>query len=193
MHDKELDKLESEEFLNSLDQQSEPQEVLEPIGRSEPSWLPQDQAHYIYRAWATINKLYFERKATIDDYNKVASPKTPKSVYSITKSDVGRAIEQSANNIFYGRDKDSDAKKGIREYFDIINESLFSFFERKQESLTDPQSRTGIRIKKKELIVDELQQLRKENQTLKRKHAKETVDMAIGRLPLDLQRKFTTG
>ena len=119
MRNEELDKLESEEFLNSLDQQGEPQEVLEPIGRSEPSWLPQDQAHYLYRAWATINKLYFERKAAIDDYNKVASPKTPKSVYSIKKSDVGRAIEQSANNIFYGRDKDSDAKKGIREYFDI--------------------------------------------------------------------------
>lgn len=187
MNVKDLEQLYTDEFLDSLECDSETDEVV----LLNPDWLPGDKDHYIYRAWEAINTLFSEREATILAYNQIAGSKTPKSIYSIKKSDVGKVVDIKANNIFYGRDRDSDAKEGIRKYFNAKNEVLLKLFEKKQASLLNPQSVTGIRIKKKEEIVDELQKLREENLALKRKHAKDSIDLAIKRLPLDLQQKFS--
>lgn len=181
MSEKELDELLSDDFLDSLDIDDVTTELGESV---KPDWLPSNQNHLVYKGWEAILVLKAEKEKAIKEYKKIANNKTPKSLYEMKKTEVGRAVGDDQRYIFYGKGKHYEE---ICKFFDEQNEQLLNLFKDTQEKLASRQKSTGIRVQKKEQIVNGYQQLRDENEQLRRQNAKDMLDMSIGRLPLDLQ------
>lgn len=182
MHDEELDKLMEDEFLDSLDDSDATTKVE--VTLIKPYWLPNDEQHLVYRGWEAILALRAEKEKSIKAYKKIANKKTPKGLYAMKKTDIGRAVGEDQHYIFYGK---GESYQGICQFFDEQNDELLEVFESAQKALTGSQKSTGIRVQKKEQIVSEYQRLREDNELLRRQNAKDMLDLSIGRLPLDLQ------
>jgi hypothetical protein len=184
MHDKGLDDLLSDDFLDSLgDEEVLTEEEDTPI----PEGVPDDKEHTAYKAWKAILELKSEKGNAIKAYNQIANKKTPKSLYEIKKTEVGKSVGKSQQNLFYGK---ASFCKGLNDCIEDQNDELLELFEKEQEVLKNPKRVTGIRAKKKNEIVTDYQQLRETVELLRRKNAKETIDLVIGRMPLDLQAKL---
>jgi hypothetical protein len=181
MRDKELAELMEDDFLDSLDDGDAQAKVEEPV---KPDGLPSNKEHLVYRGWKAILALRAEKEKAIKAYKKIADKKTPKGLYEMKKTEVGRAVGKDQRYIFYGN---GEAYEGICKFFDKQNEELLEIFEKAQKALTRTQKVTGIRVQKKEQIVSGYQRLRDENEFLRRQNAKDMLDLSIRRLPLELQ------
>ena len=183
MNDKELDNLLSDDFLASL----APKDSSVNGQLTVPDYLPNDENHTGYKAWRAIKHIRGTKEEMIKSYKQVADSLTPKALYVIKKSEVGREIDKAPQNIFSGK---ASFCKPLSDFLDDENEELFALFEKAQEVLKTESRQTGVRSKTKDKIVNEYQQMRVELDALKHQKAKDMLDLAVSRLPLDLQQKL---
>ncbi|MBU2919147.1 hypothetical protein KO505_14465 [Psychrosphaera sp. F3M07] len=183
MNDKELDDLLSDDFLASLE--PEDSSVKDPL--DVPDYLPNDENHTGYKAWKAIKYIKSIKEEMIKDYREVADSQTPKSLYQIYKSEVGREIERAPQNVFSGK---ASFCEPLSDFLDKKNKELLTLFDEEQALLKVERKQTGSRGKRKDQVVYEYQQMREELNALKHQKAKDMLDLAISRLPLDLQQKL---
>lgn len=184
MCNKELDDTLSDDFLDGLDDDSTETEEVQEAERVKPDWVSSDEEHNSYKAWSAILELVIQKEDGIKAYKKIADKSTPVGLYQVKKSEVGKRVGAAPQNLFNGKQKFC---KGLRTFFKVQNKDLYKLFEKEQAVLRNPQTTTGLRAKKKALIVNEYQELREAVKLLRRKNAKEVIDLAISRMPLDLQ------
>ncbi|PMH36913.1 hypothetical protein BCU69_03995 [Vibrio cyclitrophicus] len=180
MHnDFELDELMSDEFLDSLDDALDKSEQNE-----QPSWVVNEPEHTTRKAYYAILDLKKEAEEAISSFGEVATNKT-KKFYQIKKSNVAKVVGRSAQSIFNA----SSFSKDIEAFFDDVNQELLEMHELEQKKQLN-RKKTGIRVKKKEVIVKSHQSLEKKYNELKARSVKETLDLAVAKMPLDLKAKM---
>ncbi|USD58781.1 hypothetical protein J4N45_14605 [Vibrio sp. SCSIO 43140] len=176
-----LDELMSDDFLNSLECDSPISDVSSP-----PNWVVPDITHTTYRVWQSILALTETKKKNIQNYGKVASRKTPKALFEMTKAEVARDVNISAQSIF----RASKFSASILDFFDETNAMLSDLHQKEQTRQVRRQINTGIRTKKKDAIVKIQQDMKVELRDLKAKTTKQVLDLAIDKMPLDLRLKL---
>lgn len=180
MHnDVDLDELMSDEFLDSLDDAS-----TEPVQNEQPSWVVNEPEHTTHKAYHAILDLKKEAEEAILSFGEIATNKT-KKFYQIKKSNVAKVVGRSAQNIFNA----SSFSKDIEAFFDDVNQELLEMHELEQKKQLK-RKKTGIRVNKKEVIVQSHQSLEKKCNELKSRSTKETLDLAVAKMPLDLKAKM---
>lgn len=180
MHnDVDLDELMSDEFMDSLDDA-----FTEPAQNEQPAWVMDDPAHTTHKAYHAILDLKKEAEEAISSFGEVATNKT-KKFYQIKKSNVARVVGRSAQSIFNA----SSFSKDIEAFFDDVNQELLEMHELEQKKQLK-RKKTGIRVNKKEVIVQSHQSLEKKYNELKARSVKETLDLAVAKMPLDLKAKM---
>ena len=177
----ELDLLMTEEFLDSLNDFK-----VENTMPSIPEWVIGNSEHTTFKAWGVIIKLKNQKEHQIHIYGKVADNKTPKSLYQLTKSEVAKLVDVSPQSLFYSSGFSDD----IRDFFKEINEKLYDIYELEQKKQKQRSKKSGVRIKKKGDLVDEVQLLRKTVKELEARTVKETLDLMLQNMPFDLRNKL---
>ena len=180
MHD-DLDALMSEKFLDSLDAESKDDHLQEV---EKPIWVQEDR-HTTYRAWQAILALKAEKETSIFTFGKVATSKTPKSLYQIKKSEVSKMLGISAQSMFAA----SSFSAELFKFLDKVNASLLKLHTQEQKKQKKRYT-TGVRSKRKEEVVNEYQQLRYRVRELECRNVKETLDLLISQLPFDLAQQL---
>lgn len=180
MHkDFDLDELMSNEFLDSLDDALDKSEQNE-----QPSWVVNEPKHTTHKAYHAILDLKKEAEEAISSFGEVATNKTQK-FYQIKKSNVAKVVGRSAQSIFNA----SSFSKDIKAFFDDVNQELLEVHDLEQKRQLK-RKKTGIRVNKKEVIVQSHQSLEKKYNELKARSVKETLDLAVAKMPLDLKAKM---
>ena len=180
MHsDIDIDEITSDEFMDSLDDASS-----ESGQNEQPAWIVDNPNHTTHKAYYAILDLKKEAEEAIASFGKVATNKS-KKFYQIKKSNVAKAVGRSAQSIFNA----SSFSKDIEVFFDEVNLALLDMHELEQNRQLK-RKKKGIRLKKKEAIVQSHQSLEKKYNELKRRNTKETLDLAASGLPIDLKRKL---
>ncbi len=175
----ELDKLMSDEFLDSLVDASDKSDQNE-----QPLWVVNKPEHTTYKAYHAILDLKKEAEKAISSFGEVATNKT-KKFYQIKKSKVADVVGRSPQSIFNA----SSFSKDIGAFFDDVNQELLKKHELAQSKQLK-RKRKGIRVNKKEVIVQSHQSLEKKYNELKARSVKETLDLAVAKIPLDLKAKM---
>ncbi|EHU4928093.1 hypothetical protein KY906_001738 [Vibrio vulnificus] len=183
MHSEDLDALMSEDFLNTLDSVEDNVATENDV---RPSWVNNENEHTTYKAWASILSLKTEKEHAVKTFGRVADNKTPKSLYQIQKTEVANMVGISSQSIF----RTSKFSKHVLEFFDDVNTELLALHEKEQKKQRSRSRKTGVRIKKKSELVDDVQLMRKKVQELEAVNVKETLDQLIKEMPLDLRRKL---
>ncbi|CAH7149085.1 hypothetical protein AB6D20_009610 [Vibrio splendidus] len=178
-NDFDLDELMSDEFLDSLDDTSDKSAQNE-----QPSWVVDDPEHTTHKAYHAILDLKKEAEEAISSFGEVVTNKT-KKFYQIKKSNVARVVGRSAQSIFNA----SSFSRDIEGFFDDVNQELLEMHEIEQKKQLK-RKKTGIRVNKKEVIVQSHQSLEKKHNALKARSVKETLDLAVAKMPLDLKAKM---
>ncbi|HIF9258719.1 TPA: hypothetical protein ACX6RA_001775 [Photobacterium damselae] len=173
----ELDEMMSDEFLDSLDDSQSP-------STEKPSWVVDEPEHTTYKAYHAILGLEAEAQEAIKSFGKVATTKT-KKFYQIKKSNVAKIVGRSAQSIF----NTSSFSEEVGRYFDEVNKALLELHEIEQKKQVQ-KKKTGIRVKKKEVIVLSYQELEKKYNNVVSRSTKETLDLAIKNMPIDLKVKL---
>lgn len=187
MNNNELDELLSDEFLSSLDEHAPAEESDGLV----PDWVPPNENDTFHKSYKAILQLRSDKERDIKNYKKIANNLTPKGLYTIHKTDVGRAVDRSQQNIFSNK-KNKDLCREISDFLEGINEKLCTLFEKEQALLNTKQKPSGVRVMHKEDLVKEYQQLRDKYEALKCWNIQAVADEVISRLPLDLQQIFKT-
>ncbi|MEZ8775780.1 hypothetical protein [Vibrio sp. 10N.247.310.17] len=180
MVDKELDELLSEDFLDSLNDEDSSEDKVK-----QPLWVIDDVQHTTFKAYHTILKFKASKLTAIKNYGKVATNKTPKSLYQISKTEVAKQVEVSAQSIF----RASTFSKDALAFFNEVNKELLEVHEVEQKKQLKRKN-TGLRKNKKEEIVKSHQSIEEKYETLKRLKTKEMLELTIERMPLDLRVKL---
>ncbi|KPZ54291.1 hypothetical protein [Pseudoalteromonas sp. P1-25] len=178
----ELDELMTDDFLSGLDSPNKNNDGL----LDKPSWVRGDTGHTTFKAWRAILDLQEIKEKSIKNYGKVADRKTPKSLYQIKKSDVAEIVAIKSQSLF----RTSGFSDDIRAFFDDVNSELLDLFEIEQNKQR-LRRRTGVRSKCKPELVDDVQVLREKVEELERQTVKDTLDLMLQRMPLDLRRKLS--
>jgi ABC-type sugar transport system ATPase subunit len=176
-----LDELMSDKFLDSLNDEGAKNYVEE-----RPDWVNDDENHTTYKSWQAILAFKEKKEISIKNYGKIADKKTSKYLYEISKSEVSKVVGVSPQSIF----RASKFSQSVLDYFDSINAALLKKHEKEQVKQKKRQINTGIRSKKKIIIVKSHQEIEKELNQLKAKTTKEVLDLAINQMPLDLKLKL---
>ncbi|MAD04292.1 MAG: hypothetical protein CMK65_11850 [Pseudoalteromonas sp.] len=179
----ELDELMTDDFLSGLDSPSNNNEGL----FDKPPWVRGDTGHTTFKAWRAILDLQAIKEKSIKNYGKVADRKTPKSLYQIKKSEVADIVAIKSQSLF----RTSGFSDDIRAFFDDVNSELLDLFEVEQNKQRLRRKRTGVRSKCKPELVDDVQVLREKVEELERRAVKDTLDLMLQRMPLDLRRKLS--
>jgi hypothetical protein len=148
--------------------------------------MPLHTVHTTFKAWRAILDLQAIKEKSIKNYGKVADRKTPKSLYQIKKSDVAEIVAIKSQSLF----RTSGFSDDIRDFFDDVNSELLELFEIEQNKQRLRRKRTGVRSKCKPDLVDDVQVLREKVEELERQTVKDTLDLMLQRMPLDLRRKM---
>jgi len=183
MHDNELDELMSGSFLDSLEDDDK---TVEEAKVAKPDWVVEDEGHTTHKAWKVILTLVSEKEDGIKAFGQVADSKTPKGLYQLKKSEVAELVDVSAQSLFRASSFSSD----VLTFFDKKNKALLKLHEKEQVKQKRRIKTTGVRAKKKEELVDDVQALRGKVELLECRNVKETLDLLVSQLPLDLQRKL---
>ncbi|MDO6444185.1 hypothetical protein Q4493_00205 [Colwellia sp. 1_MG-2023] len=183
MSDRDLDELMSDEFLNSLE---DPEHSKEPGKDAIPIWLSNDKAHTTRKAWEAILALKAEKEVSIKSLGKVADNKTAKSIYQIKKSEVSKVVGISAQSIFNA----SSFSRHLLRFFNDVNSDLLDTHKTEQKKQLSRIRKKGVRSKKKGELVEDVQDLRDRVRKLECFNVRETLNLLLSQLPLDLQRQL---
>jgi hypothetical protein len=181
VHD-DLDALLSEKFLDSLDTNSKGNHLKKV---EKPAWVLEEN-HTTHRAWHAISALKAEKEINIRTLGKVADSKTPKSIYEIKKTEVAEIVGLTAQSIFRASSFSSD----VLDFFNVVNIELLKLHKKEQHKQILRNKKTGTRINKKEDLVNEVQVLRKKVRELECQNAKDTLDLALTKMPFDLRQRL---
>lgn len=179
-----LDELMSDDFLDALDVGVS--KNTEQCDTEQPSWVSDDANHTTFKAWDAIVKLKFEKEGFIKSFGKVADKKTLKGLYQIKKSEVAALVGISSQSIF----RTSNFSENILMFFDERNVELLEAHKKEQKKQKSRYRKTGVRVKKKDELVDDIQSLSKRVQELEAINVKETLDLLLREMPIDLRRKL---
>lgn len=185
MHDDELDELMNDVFLNSLEN-ADSEDISNKNKHEKPDWVCDEETHTTYLAWKAILALQVDKEKGILAFGKIADKKTPKSLYQIKKSEVARTIGISAQSIF----RTSTFSKYVLSYFEIANDHLLQYHDSEQSKQKSRRNNIGIRAKKKSELVDDVHALQKKNKELECRQVKDTLDILLSQMPIDLRRKL---
>lgn len=176
-----LDELFTDDFLDSLDDDSTVEEST-----SLPTWVVNDNRHTTNRAYHAILELKVLAETAIDSFGEVETKKTPK-FYKLKKAHVAKALGLSAQSIF----NTSSFSPSILAFFNDVNDALLERHQNEQKKqLKRKRKKTGLRAKKKEVIVVSHQCLEKTYNDLKAIKTEEVLNLAIERMPIDLRAKL---
>ncbi|MGP5156527.1 hypothetical protein [Pseudoalteromonas prydzensis] len=179
----ELDELMTDDFLSSLvDPRDEETRILE-----RPKWVSESIEHTTFKAWNVILELRALKEKNIKNYGRVADKKTPKALYEIKKADVANLMGISAQGLF----RSSGYSDELRGFYDVVNTELLELFELEQNKQIQRCKKTGIRKKCKPELVNEVQILREKVNELECRTVKDTLDLMLKKMPLDLRRKLS--
>ncbi|CAA0337102.1 conserved hypothetical protein [Alteromonas infernus] len=178
MDNKPLNELLTDDFLNSLDDNSEP----EPS--TKLSWLVDDEEHTTYKAYQAIIVSKAQAEKMIRDFGRIETSKTPK-FYQLKKSNIAEKVGVSAQSIFNMSSFSTD----ISDFFDAANIELLTLHQAEQKK-QQRRKKTGLRRKKKEMVVMSHQSLERKYNTLKALTTKAVLDLSIERMPSDLKAKL---
>ncbi|MDU0114012.1 hypothetical protein RT723_13580 [Psychrosphaera aquimarina] len=178
-----LDALMSDDFLDSLDVKNNDDKHHQQV--DWPVWV-KSESHTTYRVWKAILKLKVTKEFQIANFGKVADGKTPKSLYRIKKSEVALAVGVSAQSIF----RSSMFSKYVLQFFDVANKELLERHQREQKKQKSRFTVTGVRTKRKDDLVFEVQELRNKVKELECRQVKDTLDVVLSKMPIDLRRKL---
>ncbi|WP_413283906.1 hypothetical protein [Vibrio sp. MA40-2] len=179
-----LDEMMSDDFLNAIDVGVSIN--TEPCNTDRPSWVCDDTNHTTFKAWDAIVKLKLEKEDSIKSFGRVADKKTLKGLYQIKKSEVAALVGISSQSIF----RTSNFSEGILMFFDEMNVELLEVHRKEQKKQELRYRKSGVRVKKKDELVDDIQSLRKRVQELEAINVKETLDLLLREMPIDLRRKL---
>ncbi|MEZ9010469.1 hypothetical protein AB4251_15380 [Vibrio lentus] len=173
-----LDELFTDDFLDSLDDDSTVEQSV------SASWVVDDKDHTTYKAYHAILELKAQAEKAIENFGEVETTKTPK-FYQLKKSHVAKAVGVSAQSIF----NTSSFSPHIRTFFDDINDELLKRHQTEQKKQVKRKN-TGLRRKKKEVVVVSHQSLEKKYNALKALTTKEVLNLSIEKMPIDLKAKL---
>lgn len=173
-----LDELFTDDFLDSLDDDSTVEQSV------SASWVVDDKDHTTYKAYHAILELKAQAETAIKNFGEVETKKTPK-FYQLKKSNIARKVGVSAQSIF----NTSSFSPDIRDFFDNINDELLSLHQAEQKK-QQQRKNTGLRRKKKEAVVVSHQSLEKKYNALKALTTKEVLNLSIEKMPIDLKAKL---
>lgn len=178
-----IDDLLSDEFLDSLDDGVTPEINKQ---SSSPKWVVDDAEHTTFKVWKTILLLQEEKEANIKQFGKIANNKTPKSLYKINKTDVASIVGPTPQSIF-------QMSKFSEQAFNLLkdtNKELYKLHTKEQVKQCKRRKSSGVRSKNKNELVDEIQELRNQFEELQKRSVKETLDLAVQNMPIDLRIKL---
>ncbi|WP_394240459.1 hypothetical protein [Vibrio astriarenae] len=176
-----LDELFTDDFLDSLDDDSTVEES-NPL----PAWVVDDKEHTTYRVYHAILELKAQAETAIDNFGEVETKKTPK-FYKLKKASVARTVGLSAQSIF----NTSSFSPSILNFFNGVNDALLERHQNEQKKqLKRKRKKTGLRAKTKEEIVGSHQCLETKYNDLKAIQTEEVLNLAIERMPIDLRAKL---
>lgn len=174
----ELDELFTDGFLDSLDDDSTEEQII------QPSWVADEKEHTTYRAYYAILELKAQAEKAIKIFGEVETKKTPK-FYKLKKSDIAKKVGVSAQSIF----NTSSFSSHIRAFFNDVNDELLIKHQAEQKKQIR-RKKTGLRIKKKEQIVVSHQGIEKRYNDLKALKTEEVLNLSIEKMPIDLKAKL---
>lgn len=183
MLDREIDELMSDEFLSSLEDTEHSKESAKVV---IPAWVSNDKAHTTRKAWEAILVLKAEKEAGIKSLGKIADNKTAKSIYQIKKSEVSNIVGISAQSMFNA----SSFSKKLLQFFDSVNSDLLDTHQAEQKKQQSRLKKKGVSSKKKGELVENVQVLRDKVRELECRNVKETLELLLSQLPLDLQHQL---
>lgn len=185
MRNGDLDALMTDEFLDGLGDNEDSKET----GSSDitrPEWVSENIEHTTFKAWDAILKLKAQKELTIKSFGKVADNKTPKGIYQIKKSEVAGIVGINSQGIFYTSKFSDD----VITFFDEENAKLLKLHEKEQKKQVSRSKNSGVRVKRKAELVDDVQSLRETIEELEARTVKETLDLLLKNMPMDLRRKL---
>lgn len=147
-----------------------------------PSWVSEKNITFV--AYQYINQLKTDKLEFIAKHNKLNDYKT-KGNYQITASEVARHINVATTTLI----STSVYSKNLKNYLDSVNTKL-----QEEKSLRlSKHAKTlssGLRQHKKDDIRIDLQNTRKELETLKQKNAIEQAKLVLESLALPIKQKL---
>lgn len=182
MTNHDIDGMLTDEFLSGLEDNSH-KENNSALDR--PSWVSEDEQSSTAKAWRTMLELKEEKEKSIENFKKIATKHTPKSIHCFTQSAVAKKVGVSPQSLFHASSFSTEALK----FFNDVNlelEKLWEDAKKKQEK----RKSTGIRGKKKDEIRESHQQIEAKLKRLRERTTKEILDLTIERMPLDLKHKL---
>jgi len=174
----------TDDLLNSLDNLMG---EIESSNSSEkdvnlPGWVSKKDASY--GAYLAILELEVEKKAYINSGEFRTLKYVKKSNYSITNAEVAIRVGKSSKTLF---NTSSYSTTLVCEHLNPINEVLISLYENKNEKI---KKRSGLRNKKKSIVVSELQDARNQIGELELKLARRAYEHCIDNIPLDIRSRL---
>jgi hypothetical protein len=185
MGNDDLHALMTDEFLDGLGD-SEDSKVTDSSDVTRPEWVSENIEHTTFKAWDVILKLKAQRELSIKSFGKVADNKTPKGIYQIKKSEVAGIVGISSQSIF----RASKFSDDVRTFFGDVNDELLELHEKEQKKQQSRSKNSGVRVKRKAELVDDVQSLREKVEELEARTVKETLDLLLKEMPIDLRRKL---
>jgi len=185
MRNGDLDALMTDEFLDGLGD-SEDSKETDSSDVTRPEWVSENIEHTTFKAWDAILKLKAQKELSIKSFGKVADNKTLKGIYQIKKSEVAGIVGINPHGIFYSSKFSGD----VITFFGDVNTELLELHEKEQKKQVSRSKNSGVRVKKKAELVDDVQSLREAVEVLEARTVKDTLDLLLKEMPIDLRRKL---
>lgn len=163
---------------NYLDQFIDQDDLPEDDAKAYPPWVsPKNNSQKAYDAIGLLRK---QKKRFIRSHS-LKSQYKKKSDYLITKSEIARMADTNAQPLFGS----VSYSNSLTVYFNEVNQKLE---EAKNNRLSKVHN--GLNTRRKEELVKELQDKKKEVESFSQLNVDEIVTRSIARLPLDVKRKL---
>lgn len=165
-------------FLEQLKKRAQEKINKKPL----PDWV--SEKNLTIEAYQLINQLKAERLLYIQKHNKVSDFET-KKVYQISANKIANSLGVATTTLISTSKYSPSLKAFLNEVNRELEDSKNKKLETHKRTLT-----AGIRKRKKDELVLELQKARIELDQLKIRNAEEQVKQVFANLPLPLKRKL---
>lgn len=159
-----------DEFLDSDDLETDVPEKL-------PAWVSAKNSSQ--KAYEAIEELKKVKRQFIRKHGLKSQYKT-KSTYQVSKTDVARLVGPKPQPLF----NSCSYSESLTKYFNDVNKELDAYRERRIRN------KGGLRQKKKDDLVKELQETKVNNERLLVDTVDAVYERTINNLPLDVKRKL---
>jgi hypothetical protein len=162
-----------DDFLDSNESENNESEGL-------PDWVSPNNSSL--KAYEAIEEIKKEKKKYIRR-NGLKSQYVKKSNYQIQKSEVARSVGAKPQPLF----NSCSYSESLSRHLDAVNKQLDEAREKRIKN------KGGLRQKKKELIIKELQEANHKNDNLLTETVDKVFERTMNNMPLDIKRKLGLG